>query len=126
MVGFALVACGMYPEVRQADVVSWRSVPVIELERHPFFSTLTVDKRPLSDGSELWDYPHCISGKTNTQCTSNNNGYGGVNTNCVGGQQYTNCCHNQFIVRASTVEEYRPMGSCYTDCSVRPGGACRD
>lgn len=125
-----LVGCSGYGAtytVRASDLASWKSVPVIELEKHTFFSTLPREVRPLSDGSELWDLSHCVSGKTQTTCRSWSNEYwanGAVQTTCSGGQSYTNCCHNQFIVRGGVVEEYRAVGNCYTDCSVRPKGVC--
>lgn len=118
-----LAACGDY-EVRQADLVAWRAVPVIELERHPEFSSMPLEKRPLSDGSELWVHTNCGSSTTPVNCTSAVV-YGKTQTTCGGGQTVTQCCHHQFVVRASMVEEYRPVGDCMTNCSRRPGGACK-
>ena len=37
------------PKVRDSDRAAWRNVPVIELERHPLFSTMPREVRPLSD-----------------------------------------------------------------------------
>jgi hypothetical protein len=86
------------PAIRPADIESWTDAPRIELELHPLFSTLQRQVTPLVDGRELWDYPHC------------------------NGQV---CCHNQFIVAGPAVQAYRVLGSCYTDCSVRPAShAC--
>lgn len=112
--------------VRDSDRVAWQRVPIIEVERHPLFSTLPRDEKKLSDGSELWDFANCAAGKAPTNCkTGENPVSGGLATTCTGGANYTTCCHNQFLVRAGFVEEYRPIGNCVTDCTTRPGGTCR-
>lgn len=48
------------PPVRPADVAAWEGAPRLELETHPFFSTLERRVTPLSDGRELWDYPNGV------------------------------------------------------------------
>ncbi len=111
--------------VRDSDRAAWKAQPVIELERHPFFSTVPLEKKPLSDGSEIWDYTNCGTDPVRTNCATNPNGYGGVATNCRSTGGGTSCCHHQFVVRASMVEEYRPVGDdCYTGCERRPGARC--
>lgn len=120
-----LLLLGACQEVRAEDVQAWRRVPVLELEKHTHFSTLPKQTQPLSDGSELWDYVNCTNGKTPTECTSSKGVNDSVQTSCTGGQEFANCCHNQFVVRAGFVEEYRPVGNCYTDCFKRPGGVCK-
>jgi hypothetical protein len=79
--------------VRPADLEAWQGAPRIELETHPLFSTLPRAATLLSDGRELWDYPNCVDGV---------------------------CCHNQFFLAGPSVQAYRAVGSCYTDCSTRP------
>lgn len=112
--------------VRDSDKMAWRAQPVIELERHPFFSTVPVEKKLLSDGSELWDYTNCGTDPVRTNCQTTESVYGnGSNTNCRSTGGGTSCCHHQFVVRASMVEEYRPVGgACYTGCERRPGARC--
>lgn len=65
----------------------------MELETHTLFSTVPRTVTLLSDGSELWDYANCR---------------GDV------------CCHNQFFLAGPSVQAYRAVGDCYTDCSTRP------
>jgi hypothetical protein len=131
LAGFFMAAYGCGPDnqwggVRSVDVESWKGVPLIELEKHAFFSTLPIEKKRLSDGSELWDHASCGTDKTDTKCTSSKDYSGDVNTNCSGGQEVKSCCHHQFIVREGHIEEYRPIGgACYTGCGRRPGGVCR-
>lgn len=62
--------------VRQADLDAWENVPVIELESHPVFNAMELEKKPLSDGSTLWSYTkhggtfqNC-SGNTQTSATA--------------------------------------------------------
>lgn len=55
--------------VRQADLDAWQNVPVIELESHPIFNAMELEKKPLSDGSTLWSYTK--RGGTYQSCNSN-------------------------------------------------------
>jgi hypothetical protein len=110
--------------VRQSDLAAWRDAPLIKLETQPLFSALPVTRRRLSDGSELWDYTNCRSDQSDQECTTRAGAFGAVNTTCSGGGKSTTCCHNQFVVRGASVESYRPVGRCYTDCTTRPGGVC--
>lgn len=124
LVGFLAVAaasaCGPEPKVvRQSDLEAWRQVPVIELESHAFFSTVPLNKRRLSDGSEMWVFSNCQSTDEDVHCRTTSSVFG-VDTRCGGGGTSRSCCHNQFIVRNGWVESYRPVGNCYTNCGVRP------
>lgn len=105
-----IMACA---HVREEDLVSWRNVPVLELEMHPFFSTLPLEKRPLSNGGELWIY-------SNTVSTAKKDCSFGV---CQAVLE-TEGCQNQFVISKGMVLEYRPVPiniiSCVTDCRVRP------
>ena len=104
--------------VRMEDVYAWSGVNVIELQMHPFFSTLPKREEVLSDGRRLWTYANC----TATPVTCRPRPFG--QTECTGGNQV--CCHNQFVVAGDVVEAYRPVGTCATNCSVRPASrACR-
>jgi hypothetical protein len=114
-------ACARAPArgIREVDLDAWRGVPVIELETHALFSTLPRSVRHLSDGSQLWTFSNCRGGVTDTRCGSYRTG-NFVATNCSGGEAYQTCCQNQFIIRDAVVEQYRPVGHCYTDCTTRP------
>lgn len=122
VVGAVLVGCGGPPPrtVRQVDLDAWNGVPVIELETHSLFSTLPRYVRKISDGSELWTFSNCKSGTNDVQCGSSRIGSNYVATNCSGGDTWRSCCNHQFMLRGGVVESYRPVGSCFTDCSRRP------
>lgn len=124
----ALVLCGLTacvaaapqrPDIRPEDVSAWEGQPISELEMQPLFSTLPRDRRVLSDGREIWDFTNCASATSERQCRAMVNG-NMVWSRCAGGETVTACCHNQFIIRANTVESFRPVGSCLTDCTTRP------
>lgn len=55
--------------VRQADLDAWENVPVIELESHPVFNAMELQKKTLSDGSTLWSYTK--HGGTFQNCSGN-------------------------------------------------------
>jgi len=60
VLAFGLASC---VTVRQADLDAWNNVPVIELESHPVFNAMELQKKTLSDGSTLWSYtkqPYCL------------------------------------------------------------------
>jgi hypothetical protein len=101
---------GCFRQVRSTDLDAWHGVSVFELQTHPLFSTLPKQAEELGDGRELWTYSNC--GRATAVCSSF-----GTTAVCSAKQ---NCCHNQFFVSGDTVESYRPVGRCYTDCSVRP------
>lgn len=120
-VSFVTVSCGLAHTVRPADLDAWRDVPVGELELHPLFSTMPREVRPLSDGGELWIFRNCSSGNAPVNCTHTPASVvTPARTTCNGGEEYSTCCHNQFIVRDKRVVSYRANGDCYTDCTVRP------
>jgi len=113
---FTAIGCATPKTVRQQDLLSWQRAAVSELEVHPLFSTLPKKVDRMSDGGELWTYSNCVAAKGRTTCVDIGSGV----TSCGGGEQGQVCCHNQFLVRGQSVEWYRAVGSCYTDCSVRP------
>lgn len=110
MTRWILLALAMTGCVHQSDLVAWQGAPVRELQTHSFFSTLPKRVETLGDGQELWIYSNC-----GTSCATIGNS---VSCGDV-------CCSNQFFVRHGVVEQYRPVGRCRTDCSVRPGGTCQ-
>jgi hypothetical protein len=105
----------LFRSVRPGDLQAWKGVAVIELQTHPLFSTLPKRVEVLSDGSEMWTFSNCHTQSDPVTCNTISS-----TTTCSGGGQSEACCHNQFFVRAGVVEGYRPVGNCYTDCSVRP------
>lgn len=111
----AVAALGLFAchrgSVHQEDLDSWRDAPVEALETHPVFAALPLDKRPLSDGSELWTFRDC-STRPSSVVT---NQYGTV---VLPGR--TRCCSNEFLTRDGVVEEYRAVGHCQTGEYVRP------
>lgn len=108
----ALAGCFVHSD----DLAAWQGAPTVELQLHPLFSTIPKSVESLPDGSQLWTYSNCKTGKTAEICSASGNGQ----ATCVGGIQTQACCHNQFLVKGSSVVWYRAVGSCYTDCSVRP------
>ena len=102
-------------QVRQSDLDAWRGVPADELRSHPLFSTLPKTVETLSDGRELWTFKNCGEYNQSVHCAT----YFGQTT-CNGGGTTTVCCHNQFFVERDQVVQYRPVGNCSTDCTVRP------
>lgn len=106
-----LCACA---HVRQGDLDSWRGVPVIELERHPIFSTMQIEKRKLSDGSEIWNFRNGGLMEGRGACMPMGN-----TVICKDNSREV-VCMNQFIVKDGVVREYRAIGDCYTDCRARP------
>ncbi len=102
--------------IRQDDLDAWKGVDLIELETHQLFSTVPLQKNDLSDGTTLYNYSNSNSHTNPVNCFTNAYGY----TNCSGGDTSTVTCSNQFFVKNKKVLSYRAIGSCYTDCSVRP------
>jgi hypothetical protein len=115
LVSVVALGCTKAAQVRTEDVNAWRGTPLMELQVHPLFSTIPKAVEPLSDGSELWTYSNCISRRSARVCNPV-----GTSMICSGGQANEVCCYNQFLVQGDHVIWYRPIGSCYTDCSTRP------
>lgn len=110
-----------YPS-RPEDRAAWTNAPIIELETHEKFSTMQYERRVLSDGSEMWLYPECSSGKTTCR-----GGGAVVGQAVVGGTRCTTddpkCCYHQFFVRDGVVERYEARGEgyvCRSNCLTRP------
>lgn len=120
--GVSLLAC-RGQQVRQADLDAWRGVNVAVLERHPVFASMALEKRPLTDGGELWIYSSCAT--SGGGCTPvsryDYKSHTFVNAGEVCSGPETVCCSNQFLVSATgVVDEYRPVGKCFTDETLRP------
>ena len=121
---FFLTGCATFLEqrtIRQSDLNSWIDAPVDELTRHPLFSTLPREVRPLADGGELHIYSYKFKNKDDVTCKEN--GWS-RNVDCSGGGEREAGCVSQFIVKNGLVKELTvvAMGGaqCYTDCSNRP------
>lgn len=112
--------------VQQKNLDAWVGQPVSKLEAHPVFSTMDLEVRNLSDGSQMLNY---VNGREVSQC------FGGATTNNFGqsvvvvqGNQFCStrfaACNNQFLVRGGIVQWYRPVGSggarCMTNDSLNP------
>ena len=119
LVAMVMLAGCVFRTVRASDVNSWRGASAVDLQTHRLFSTLPKRVEVLGDNMELWTYSNCAATTTPVVCNPIGN-----STVCTGGVSGESCCSNQFWVRRGTVEAYRPLGSCYTDCSIRPGGYC--
>lgn len=107
----AVFACAH--KVNDEDRESWRGAPLIDLETHPFFSGLPLEKRSLSNGDELWIYSN-MEKTLNASCNVGN---------CEGSESSRGCL-NQFIVGGGVVKEYRPVPRniffCVFSCKLRP------
>lgn len=103
--------------VNDSDRDAWRGAPLIDLETHPFFTRLPLEKRSLSNGDELWIFRNTESTIT-ADC---NDKPGGMD--CEGKSGFRGCL-NQFIVGGGIVKEYRPQPVnilfCLADCRLRP------
>ncbi len=64
------------PLVRDSDLEAWQGVGILELERHPLFSRSPVTKKPISAGSEIWDYVTCLQTTSDDTCRSAPGGFG--------------------------------------------------
>ncbi len=88
-------------QVRQSDLNSWKGRSIKDLALHPYFSSLTLDKVDLGDGRTMHNYRSVTLKKD--------------------GDVFREIsCSNQFIMKDNTIEEYRAIGDCYTDCTFRP------
>lgn len=117
LLAFSLLS-GCVHKVNTEDLDAWAGVPLIDLETHPFFSTLPLEKRALSNGDELWIFKNA---QENTEINCDER-YGGK-TNCNASTSFRGCM-NQFIVGGGIVKEYRPrpvnIFFCISSCRLRP------
>ncbi len=96
--------------VRQSDLDAWRGRPVMELDLHPVFSVMDLNRITTDEGYEIRNYKNDVS---RTVC------------HAFGCTAIKGGCNNQFIVHEGYVVEYRPTGyggaRCCTGESTRPG-----
>lgn len=126
-----LVACEKFVAkhpVKPADEEAWANVPLVELEKHPVFSTIDREERTLSDGTTWWVYQQCRQG--NTECRGGAVAVpAGQSTVAVGRSTCSGggvkCCHHQFTVKDDKVIEYHARGECLTSCEMRPSESAK-
>lgn len=130
--GFMLAGCYQPPprfrpreeRIREADIDAWKGAPIIDLETHPLFSRLSLEKRTLSDGSEMWFEVECVDEKVPLECRTTAMPIGQMavaKTKCSGGDVNRWCCQNQFHIVGDKVDWWQPHGdACVTNCKLRP------
>lgn len=96
--------------VRKEDVESWNGQPVTKLDTHWLFLTMEMDKRISSDGTETRNYKNKGNVETRWLCPFGN-------CKAVTSQDE---CNNLFYIKDGVVIEYKPVGKCVTDETVRP------
>lgn len=116
------------PAVRESDHQAWANAPLVDLETHPVWSLMTPEKKPLSDGSEMWTYEACKERHHDAQCKTllmPGQYVTAARTRCEEERtERKNCCYNQFIVSDGRVKSYRQLGAtCYSTCKLRPASA---
>jgi hypothetical protein len=104
-----------FKKVRVEDTSAWQGVSVTELETHPIFASMQLERRQLSEGGELYIYTNSRMVRSPTNCHQYGN-----HVSCSGGHTGMLSCSNQFFVKDKKVMSYNPVGKCYTDCSARP------
>lgn len=104
-----LAACAAVPSVRQADLDSWKGMPVEALDTHSIFATMRMTTRTTSSGVEVRNYANEQKG---TYCSGS-----AFNASCVDSGVV---CNNLFYIKNGKVIEYAPTGQCMTNDSVRP------
>lgn len=108
--------------VRQKDLDAWAGKPVEALDTHPLFLTMPVYRTLTSAGVEIRNY---VNSQEVAQCFASVGRAHGRGAH-VSHTAFATCsenqvvCNNLFYIQAGKVVRYAPMGSCYTDDSVRP------
>lgn len=117
----ALAGC-----VQQKNLDAWVGQPATKLESHPVFSTMNLEVRNLSDGSQMLNF---VNGRQVSQCFGNAraNAFGGSVVTVTGNEFCSTrfaACNNQFLIKDGIVQWYRPVGSggarCFTDDRLNP------
>lgn len=131
-----LIGC-QSAKIRPDDLNSWKGKSQVDVERHPFFSTLVRDKRDITEDEVIINF---------TEFKKTVSSPSGLNT-CFGGSYMTNSnfglgssfcsnqrtltqhnCVHQFKIRDGIVESYTVVGElCSTTCNNRPSKEnCKD
>ena len=119
--------------VNKSDLDAWVDVSVEALDVHSFFITIPVIKTVTESGVEIRDY---VNKEGISSCMQNGFGTRNSNVNAIGNNAsvmtyanyntFQNCssqivgCDNIFYIRDGKVLEYKPVGRCITNSSVRP------
>lgn len=112
-----LVGCGslsVFKTVRQKDLDSWKGVSIAKARMNPVFSSMNEIVRKIDDRTYIVSFRNSKTYTNQTKCYTSPYGF----TTCSGGDTQNVTCDNQFVVVNGLIEEYRPVGICYTDCSV--------
>lgn len=104
-----VMGCGKAAVPGELD--SWKGRSKDELASHAVFATMPLDRRPLSDGAELWIFRRCATDAP-TYVVS-----GGV-AMPIGGD--TGCCFREFTIRSGIVERVQFVGDCGSYDELQP------
>ena len=112
-----LTSCAALMGVRQSDLDSWVDVPVTALDTHSLFLTFPMVKTITDSGIEIRNYANKraigICGGSGFLSYSNFNAFQSCSAKMVG-------CDSIFYIRDGKVIEYKTVGRCYTNETVRP------
>lgn len=109
MMSIFLVSCaGIF--VNQSDLDSWKGQPIDKLNSHSFFMTIPVEKSYLSNGTEIRNYRNGGTYRSTANCN-----YG----SCTAITSET-VCNNIFYIKDNIVQEYKVVGRCRTNSTLRP------
>jgi hypothetical protein len=120
IIALFIVGCAT---VRNSDLDAWQNIPVEALDTHSFFITLPVIKTLSDSGVEIRDYVN-KRGVSGCFKSGNANNYG--YTTYTNYNAFQTCsssmvgCDNIFYIRDGRVLEYKPVGRCKTNETVRP------
>lgn len=121
-------------DVRPEDLAAWVGQPVETLDRHTLFNAMPMVKTTVADGSEIRNYVNKFYAVT---CTGPELP-GGIliidprepkkfpEISVDAFNAFEACakkirgCDNWFFIREGKVQEFRPLGDCYTKHAVQP------
>lgn len=108
--------------VRSEDLDAWKGRPVADLDRHPMFNLMKMERRVLADGTEVRTY---VNGVQMISCSSGGMVSGGTYNQSGACISRTPACNNIFYIKGGIVQQYTPIGTggarCFTDDRARPG-----
>lgn len=126
LMSFVITGCIAVKKVRLTDTDAWRNIPVEALDTHSLFITMPVVKTITDSGIEIRNYVNKINIGS---CYGGGQGaknYAGGYMSYANYNSFANCsssmvgCDNIFYIKNNKVIEYKPVGRCYTDETVRP------
>lgn len=104
-------AIGCFRGAAPDELDGWNGRARDELAAHPVFATMPLDRRPLSDGAELWIFRRCVKDEP-TYVMSN-----GVALPIGGG---SSCCFREFTIRDGIVARVLMAGKCGSYPELQP------